>query len=44
MRFPEIRTDVGTQTSESSGTASVEDMEAPVSEMPDSIEAHYQAF
>ena len=26
-----------------SGTASVEDMEAPVLKMPDSIEAHYQA-
>ena len=39
----EIRTDVGTQTSESSGAAIVEDTEASVSKTPDSIKAHDQA-
>ena len=39
----EIRTDVGTQTSESSGIALVEDTEASASKTPDLIEAHDQA-
>ena len=41
--IPEIRTDVGTQTSESVGTALVEDTEASVLKTPDSIKAHDQA-
>ena len=41
--IPEIRTDVGTQTSESSGTALVKDTEASVLKTPDSIKAHDQA-
>ena len=41
--IPEIRTDVGTQTSESSGTALVEDTEASLLKTPDSIKAHDQA-
>ena len=41
--IPEIRTDVGTQTSESSGTALVEDAESSVLKTPDSIKAHDQA-
>ena len=41
--IPEIRTDVGTKTSESSGTALVEDTEESVLKTSDSIKAHDQA-